>query len=56
MAYVEMFGRDRERLAGARQRTNVSPLGAAALAGTAFPIDRDMTAKALGFDAPSLAT
>ncbi|CAM5767945.1 argininosuccinate lyase [Bosea minatitlanensis] len=53
MAYVEMFGRDRERLAGARERTNVSPLGAAALAGTAFPIDRHYTAKELGFSRPT---
>jgi argininosuccinate lyase len=53
MAYVEMFGRDRERLAGARERTNVSPLGAAALAGTAFPIDRHFTAKELGFSRPT---
>ncbi|MCO5091860.1 argininosuccinate lyase [Bosea sp. (in: a-proteobacteria)] len=53
MAYVEMFGRDRERLAGARERTNVSPLGAAALAGTAFPIDRHFTAAALGFARPT---
>ncbi len=53
MAYVEMFGRDRERLAGARQRTNVSPLGAAALAGTAFPIDRQFTAAELGFARPT---
>jgi argininosuccinate lyase len=53
MAYVEMFGRDRERLAGARERTNVCPLGAAALAGTAFPIDREFTAIVLGFDRPT---
>ncbi|MEX0809569.1 MAG: argininosuccinate lyase [Dongiaceae bacterium] len=52
MAYVEMFGRDRGRLADARRRLNESPLGAAALAGTSFPIDRQMTAKALGFDRP----
>ena len=52
MAYVEMFGRDRGRLADARQRLNESPLGAAALAGTSFPIDREQTAKALGFDRP----
>ena len=44
MAYVEMFGRDRGRLADARARMNESPLGAAALAGTPFPIDRDSTA------------
>jgi len=53
MAYVEMFGRDRGRLADARKRLNESPLGAAALAGTSFPIDRHMTAKALGFDGPT---
>ena len=52
MAYVEMFGRDRSRLQDARRRMNESPLGAAALAGTGFPIDRHMTAKALGFAAP----
>jgi argininosuccinate lyase len=52
LAYVEMIARDRSRFADARARMNVSPLGAAALAGTSFPIDRDMTAKALGFDAP----
>jgi len=52
LAYVEMAARDRGRFADARKRANFSPLGAAALAGTAFPIDRDMTAKALGFDAP----
>ena len=47
MAYVEMFARDRSRFADARVRMNTSPLGAAALAGTSFPIDRHMTAKAL---------
>ncbi len=52
MAYVEMFGRDRGRFEDARKRLNESPLGAAALAGTSFPIDRDMTAKALGFVRP----
>ncbi|MEQ8370989.1 MAG: argininosuccinate lyase, partial [Alphaproteobacteria bacterium] len=52
LAYVEMFGRDRGRFADARARLNESPLGAAALAGTAFPIDRRQTAKALGFDRP----
>jgi argininosuccinate lyase len=53
MAYVEMFGRDLSRFRDARHRMNESPLGAAALAGTSFPIDRHMTAEALGFDAPS---
>ena len=52
LAYVEMLARDRSRLADARVRMNESPLGAAALAGTSFPIDRTMTAKALGFDRP----
>jgi argininosuccinate lyase len=52
MAYVEMLGRDRSRLADARRRLNECPLGAAALAGTSFPIDRRMTAAALGFDRP----
>ena len=52
LAYVEMLGRDRSRLADARARANESPLGAAALAGTSFPIDRQMTARALGFDRP----
>src|SRR6185437_4150933 len=52
MAYVEMLGRDRGRLKDARARLNESPLGAAALAGTSFPIDRAATAKALGFDRP----
>jgi argininosuccinate lyase len=52
MAYVEMFGRDRGRFEDARRRLNESPLGAAALAGTTFPIDRDATAKALGFTRP----
>ena len=52
MAYVEMFGRDRARFSDARKRMNESPLGAAALAGTPFPIDRQMTAEALGFDGP----
>jgi argininosuccinate lyase len=52
LAYVEMAARDRGRFADARKRLNQSPLGAAALAGTAFPIDRDITAKALGFDKP----
>jgi argininosuccinate lyase len=53
MAYVEMFGRDLSRMRDARARMNESPLGAAALAGTSFPIDREMTAKALGFDRPA---
>src|SRR5262245_23520400 len=53
LAYVEMLGRDRSRLADARARLNECPLGAAALAGTSFPIDRHMTAKALGFDRPA---
>ncbi len=53
LAYVEMFGRDRGRFADARARLNECPLGAAALAGTAFPIDRAATAQALGFDRPT---
>ncbi len=53
LAYVEMLGRDAGRLADARGRLNESPLGSAALAGTPYPIDRDMTAKALGFDRPT---
>ncbi|MDG1532335.1 MAG: argininosuccinate lyase [Paracoccaceae bacterium] len=53
LAYVEMFGRDLSRVRDARARMNTSPLGAAALAGTSFPIDRHMTASALGFDAPA---
>ena len=52
MAYIEMFGRDLSRVRDARKRMNESPLGAAALAGTSFPIDRHMTAEALGFDRP----
>ena len=52
LAYVAMFGRDRARLLDARKRVNESPLGAAALAGTSFPIDRAQTAAALGFDRP----
>ena len=52
LAYVEMVGRDRGRFADARKRLNESPLGAAALAGTSFPIDRHATAKALGFERP----
>ena len=53
MAYVEMLGRDASRFADARARMNESPLGSAALAGTSFPLDREMTAKALGFDRPT---
>ncbi|MDF3383260.1 MULTISPECIES: argininosuccinate lyase [Sulfitobacter] len=53
MAYVEMFGRDLSRIRDARARMNECPLGAAALAGTSFPIDREMTAEALGFDRPA---
>ena len=53
LAYVEMLARDRSRLADARRRMNENPLGAAALAGTSFPIDRHMTAKTLGFDRPT---
>ncbi len=52
LAYIEMFARDRQRFADARKRLNECPLGAAALAGTPFPIDRDATAQALGFAAP----
>ena len=53
LAYVEMLGRDRGRFADCRRRLNECPLGAAALAGTAFPIDREATAAALGFDRPA---
>ncbi|HSD92553.1 MAG TPA: argininosuccinate lyase [Methyloceanibacter sp.] len=53
LAYVEMFGRDRGRLADAAKRLAECPLGAAALAGTSFPIDREATARALGFARPS---
>lgn len=53
LAYVEMTGRDRSRLADCRRRLNESPLGAAALAGTSFPIDRQATATSLGFDRPT---
>ena len=53
MAYVEMFGRDLSRLRDARKRMSECPLGAAALAGTSFPIDRNSTAAALGFDRPA---
>ncbi|HEX8178672.1 MAG TPA: argininosuccinate lyase [Pyrinomonadaceae bacterium] len=51
LAYFEMLARDRERLADARRRTNIMPLGAAALAGTSYQIDREQVARALGFDA-----
>ena len=50
LAYVEMFARDAERLADCRKRVNRLPLGAAALAGTSFPIDRERVARELGFD------
>ncbi len=53
MAYVEMIGRDRGRFADCRRRLNECPLGAAALAGTSFPIDRGLTAETLGFDRPA---
>ncbi len=53
MAYVEMFERDRDRFRDCRRRLNESPLGAAALAGTPYPIDREQTAKELGFDRPA---
>src|SRR5438309_3824280 len=52
LAYVEMAARDRGRFRDARARLNECPLGAAALAGTAFPVNRDMTAQTLGFDRP----
>ena len=52
LAYAEMLGRDLGRLADCRKRLNESPLGAAALAGTSFPIDREQTARALGFSGP----
>jgi argininosuccinate lyase len=52
LAYVEMLARDRGRFTDARERLNESPLGAAALAGTSFPVDRDATAKSPGFDRP----
>jgi argininosuccinate lyase len=51
LAYFEMFGRDGERLSETRRRVNVLPLGAAALAGTSYPVDRQATARALGFEA-----
>ena len=53
LAYVEMLSRDRGRFADARARLNECPLGAAALAGTSFPIDRNMTSQALGFERPT---
>ncbi|MCP5085234.1 MAG: argininosuccinate lyase [Rhodobacteraceae bacterium] len=53
MAYVEMFARDKSRMSDARVRMNECPLGAVALAGTSFPIDREMTGASLGFDRPS---
>lgn len=53
LAYVEMLGRDRSRFRDSRNRLNECPLGAAALAGTSFPIDRHATAKALGFEGPT---
>ena len=53
LAYHEMFARDNERFDAAKQRNGQCPLGAAALAGTGFPVDRDMTASALGFDGPT---
>lgn len=53
MAYFEMFDRDRSRFEDARRRLNFCPLGSAALAGTGFPIDREMTSETLGFEAPT---
>ncbi len=53
LAYVEMFGRDSERMADCRRRVNRLPLGAAALAGTSYPLDRERVARELGFDAVS---
>ena len=53
MAYFEMFGRDRERVIDCRKRMNLSPLGAAAMAGTTYPIDRHLTAELLGFEGPT---
>jgi argininosuccinate lyase len=50
LAYLEMFARDEERMCEVKKRTNTLPLGAAALAGTSYPIDREMVAKELGFD------
>ena len=54
LAYAQMFLRDLDRLADCRRRMNLSPLGSCALAGTTYPTDREMTAKALGFDGPTL--
>jgi len=53
LAYVEMLGRDGERFAGVRERVRLSPLGSGALAGTTLPLDRDATARELGFDGPT---
>lgn len=53
LAWLEMLQRDRERLADCRKRVNIMPLGAAALAGTSYPIDRTLTARLLGFSAPA---
>ena len=53
LAYVEMVGRDRDRLADCRKRMNENPLGSGAIAGTSFPIDRQATADALGFERPT---
>ena len=53
LAYVEMLGRDRGRLADCRKRLNELPLGSAALAGTSYPIDRDFVAKKLRFEKPT---
>ncbi len=53
LAYVEMLNRDYQRFMDSRKRLNICPLGSAALAGTSFPIDREMVAKELGFDSPS---
>ena len=53
-AYFEMFKRDRERLSSVLERSSTCPLGAGALAGTTYPLDREMTAKALGFNGPTL--
>ena len=53
-AYFEMFKRDRQRLADIYKRMNLCPLGSGALAGTTYPLDREMTAQLLGFDGPTL--